>query len=259
MKRLFLTAALAAGLTAGLTPAAHAHNLLGGLLGGLGVGHHGGFVLGWGHGLGGFSFDAQQSYFEMRLDALETDYSEGVATGDDYFETDDYDSLLGKTERLSDRYGLFVDRVDVTIDALDSWIMNLNDRIADLDDLLAEFQSRGLPAARLERIEGWITRISDALTLKSELASGRLTDLQADLVTYQAFQIDLGSFLTSVTNMEPLATAEVVTATTVASGTLRASESLAAAIGVAAAPEPAAAALVAAPLLAVGLRRRGRR
>lgn len=173
--------------------------------GGVG-GHHGEFDgLGGLGGLGSFGFgffDAEKSQerFETRFETLQTKYDEGVAGTEDFFTTDDYTSILDKTELLDDRYSLFVSGVERSIDRLGDVISIYQDDITYFSDLLADYQAdEDLSEMRLARIEAYIDRITDRLTTKIDTLTEKQTTLQTNLPTYQSFQTELSTFLADIT------------------------------------------------------------
>jgi hypothetical protein len=195
------------------TRAGHAGGERGEGVGLLGFGHdRGGFAFGvgsarhetfgWGGLALGFGFlDAErlQARFENRFEDLQSDYEDGVANIEDFFSTDDYTDIVDGTERLSDRYELFVNGVDRSINRLGNIIDIANDDLTYYNDLLADFQARDdLSESRLDRIESWITRITDRLTDKIDLLTEKQTTLEDNLPTYQSFQTDIGTFLSDI-------------------------------------------------------------
>ena len=197
-----------------LVAPASAHGVGGGFglfgdFGGLGFGgwgfgdHHAGFDgfggFGGDFGLGFFNADRVQERFENRFDSLKTQYDEGVAGSGDFFTTDEYGRIVDKTELLDDRYGLFVSGVERSIDRLGDVISIANDDVTYFSDLLAKYQADdSLSAARLERIEMWINRVTDRLNTKIDSLTDKQTTLQTNLPTYQSFQTDLSTFLTDI-------------------------------------------------------------
>lgn len=190
---------------------AHGENrgfgLTGGLGGfGLGFGLSDGHVgfdavggLGLAFGLGFFDAERAQTRFEQQFDSLQTKYDEGVAGTTDFFNTEDYDRIVNKTERLDDRYGLFVAGVERGIDRIGDLISNTNDDIEFFNDLLANYQSdTDISAARLERIELFINRITGRLSDRVESLTEKQTTLTTNLPTYQAFQTDISTFLSDI-------------------------------------------------------------
>lgn len=179
-----------------------------------GFGDFGGFGIGVGrehHDFGGFGFfggdfalgfyDAEraQTRFESQFDSLKTKYDDGVANVTDFFTSTQYDNIVSKTERLDDRYGLFVSSVTRSIDRIGDLISTTNDDITYFNDLLADYQAdTTLPPTRLDRIEAWIGRITDRLTSRVDSLTDKQTTLQANLPTYQAFQMDVDKFLSDI-------------------------------------------------------------
>ncbi len=179
--------------------------------GGLGVGdwgwgwtgdHHQGFDglgFGFGLGLGFFDADRIQTRFENRFDSLMTQYNDGVAGSSDFFTSTEYDNIVGKTQTLDDRYGLFVSGVEHSIDRLDSIITFANDDVTFFNDLLAKYQADdSLSAARLDRITMWINHITDRLDSKITSLTEKQSTLQTNLPTYQSFQTDVSTFLSDI-------------------------------------------------------------
>lgn len=184
----------------------------GGWFGGFGGGGEVGFGFGGGHrdfgGFGGFGgdfglgfYDAEsaQTRFESQFDSLKTKYDDGVAGSTDFFTTTQYDNIVSKTERLDDRYGLFVSSVTRSITRISDLISTTNDDITYFNDLLANYQAdTSLSATRLDRIEAWINRITDRLTNRVTSLTDKQTTLQTNLPTYQAFQMNIDSFLSDI-------------------------------------------------------------
>jgi hypothetical protein len=171
---------------------------------GLGFGEHrGGFGLsdglGLAFGLGFLDPERAQTRFENQFDALQTNYDEGVAGTTDFFNTETYDQIVNRTERLDDRYGFFVSGVERSIDRLGDIISNTNDDIEFFNDLLANYESdTDISPARLERIELFINRITDRLSNRVDSLTEKQTTLQTNLPTYQAFQTDISTFLSDI-------------------------------------------------------------
>jgi hypothetical protein len=173
--------------------------------GGFGLGGDLGFGFGHGHGIGlglafGF-FDAErtQERFETRFDDLMTDYEDGVANIPDFFTTDDYTDIVDDTERLSFKYELFVGGVERNIDRLGSVIDFANDELTYFNDLLADFQANeNISPERLEKIETWITRITDGIDTKIDRLTEKQTTLETNLPTYVSFQTDIDTFLDDI-------------------------------------------------------------
>jgi hypothetical protein len=150
-------------------------------------------------GLGFFDVDRIQTRFESQFDTLQTQYDEGVGGGADFFSSEEYDRIVHKTERLDDRYGLFVGGVERGIDRLGDLIMNTNDDITFFGDLLANYQSDpDISPSRLERIELFINRITDRLNQRVDTLTEKQTTLQTNLPTYQSFQTDVSTFLSDI-------------------------------------------------------------
>jgi hypothetical protein len=150
-------------------------------------------------GLGFFDAERSQTRFESQFDTLKTKYDDGVANVTDFFTTTQYDNIVGKTERLDDRYGLFVSSVTRSIDRISNLISTTNDDITYFNDLLADYQAdTSLSATRLDRIEAWIGRITDRLTTRVNSLTDKQTTLQTNLPTYQAFQMDIDTFLSDI-------------------------------------------------------------
>jgi hypothetical protein len=150
-------------------------------------------------GLGFFDAERAQIRFENQFDALQTKYDEGVAEIADFFTTTQYDNIVSKTERLDDRYGLFVNGVERRIDRIGDLISITNDGITYFNDLLADFQAdTSLSPMRLDRIETWIGRITDRLNNQVDFLTDKQTTLQTNLPTYQSFQTDIDTFLADI-------------------------------------------------------------
>jgi hypothetical protein len=158
-----------------------------------------GLGFGWGLGLGFLDPERVQTRFEDRFDMLQMQYDDGVAGGDDFFNTEEYDLIVNKTERLDDRYGLFVTGVERSIDRLGDVISIVNDDVTFLNDLLTNYQNdEDISPAKLERIELWIGRITDRLNMKVETLTERQMTLETNLPTYQDFQMDVSTFLSDI-------------------------------------------------------------
>lgn len=150
-------------------------------------------------GLGFSNAENAQARFESQFESLKTKYDDGVVNTTDFFNTSTYDSIVSKTERLDDRYGLFVSSVSRSIDRIGNLISITNDDIAYFDNLLADYQSdTTISASRLDRIEAWISRITDRLNSRVDSLTAKQTTLQNDLPTYQAFQMDIDNFLSDI-------------------------------------------------------------
>jgi hypothetical protein len=179
-----------------------------GLFGDLGGLDFGGFGLGERHGgFGGFGFgslssnfaDRLQTRFENQFDTLKTQYNDGVAGSTDFFNSSPYDTIVNKTQRLDDRYGLFVDTVQNSIDLIPSLISNTNDDISFYNNLLADYQAdTSISAAKLDRIELVINHITDRLTSLVDSLTTTQSTLQTSLPTYQSFQTDISTFLSDI-------------------------------------------------------------
>ncbi len=173
-------------------------------LGGFGFGgHHGQFGgfdgLGGDFGLGFFNADQTQTRFENQFDTLKTKYDDGVAGSTDFFSSTDYDNIVSKTERLDDRYGLFVSGVQRSIDRITDLISTTNDDITYFNKLLADYQAdTSLSAARLDRIELTINHITDGLNSRVDSLTSTQSALQTNLPTYQSFQTDISKFLSDI-------------------------------------------------------------
>jgi hypothetical protein len=195
------------GLLLVVTPT-YAHGDGGGF-GGLGDFAGFGFGFGGGHGdFGGFGgnfglgfYDAEsaQTRFESQFDALQTKYNDGVANTTDFLTSTAYDNIVSKTERLDDRYGLFVSSVTRSIDRIGDQISTTNDDISYFNDLLANYQAdTSLSATRLDRIEAWVGRITDRLNSRVTSLTDKQTTLQTNLPTYQTFQTTVDTFLSDI-------------------------------------------------------------
>ncbi|BBO33052.1 hypothetical protein [Lacipirellula parvula] len=148
---------------------------------------------------GGVSVDAIQSSFEEQLADITSAYDEGVAASEDYYSSDDYSDLVGKTEWLVDSYDWFVTGVERTIGRLDDYIASANDDLAFYDDLLADYEARDdLSETRLNRIVDWINAAQDMLTLQIETLTYKQTSLTEDLANFTTFQTDLTSYLDEI-------------------------------------------------------------
>ena len=130
---------------------------------------------------------------------LQTKYDDGVANDTDFFTSTLYDNIVSKTERLDDRYGLFVSGVERSIDRITDLISTTNDDITYFNNLLADYQAdTSLSATRLDRIEAWIGRITDRLTTRVDSLTDKQSTLQTNLPTYQTFQTDIDTFLSDI-------------------------------------------------------------
>jgi hypothetical protein len=166
---------------------------LGGMHGG---GRHGGHR-GFGYGI--FNTEATQSYFEDTFSDLMTEYDDGLAGIEDYYNSDEYDDVVSDVELLSDRYGFFLNGIERAIDRFDSMLTSLNDQNTYFDDLLAEYQAdEELSEERLERIETWITTIQDILGLKIDVITEKKTTLTENYDTYTTFGEEIDSYLDSI-------------------------------------------------------------
>jgi hypothetical protein len=176
--------------------------------GGLGFGDHfggfgrfgfGGFGLGFGLGLGSNSADRVQTRFTDQFDSLKTQYDNGVAGNTDFFTTDTYTNIVNKTQRLDDRYMVFVDTVQSTIDRIPDLISLTNDNITFYNNLLADYQAdTSISAARLDRIELVINHITDRLNSRIDSLDSTLSTLQSNLSTYQSTESDISTFLSDI-------------------------------------------------------------
>lgn len=272
-------------MLAAVASTAHGHGLrlgdftldINGFGGGRG---HGGFRLefggGGGHGfglgswgLGGGEF--LQGRFEDKLDDLMMEYDDGVAEIEDYYNSEEYEDVVDDTERLSDRYGRFLNGVDSSIDWLDLSIDRLNEKSDYLNDLLTELEADDdISAERLERVTDWINIAQDFLTVKIDHLTEKQTMLADNLLEYQDFDTEITSFLDTIiaAGEDPNAAAAEVVASLMSSESLATALSVSAAGAlvsggpsvVAAVPEPAGAALLVAGILAaqtrIGRRRR---
>lgn len=162
--------------------------------GGMGGGHRPG-----GRGHGGLDVDAIQNRFEDQLADVMSAYDEGIAGSEDYYSTDDYADLVGKTEWLVDSYDWFLTSVERTIEHIDDYIANANDELIFYDELLAKYEARDdLSETRLTRIVDWITSAQDMLSLRIDLLTYKQTTLEENLATYTTFQTDLTSYLDEI-------------------------------------------------------------
>jgi hypothetical protein len=186
-----------------------------GLFGGLGGLDFGGLALGEHHGrFGGLGFlggdfgfgslsstfvDRLQTRFENQFDTLKTQYDNGVAGSTDFFNSSQYDMIVNRTQRLDDRYGLFVDAVQNSIDRIPDLISNTNDDITFFNNLLADYQAdTSISPAKLDRIELVINHITDRLNSRVDSLTSTQTTLQTKLPTYQSFQTDISTFLSDI-------------------------------------------------------------
>lgn len=221
-----------------------------------------------GIGLFGFGFfdpEKTQERFETRFTTLQTQYDDGVATGDDFFTTDEYGRIVDKTEMLDDRYGLFVSGVERSIDRLGDIITIAQDDVTYFSDLLADYQAdEDLSETRLARIEAYINRITDRLNTKIDALTEKQTTLETNLPTYQSFQTELATFLTDITAAGGGTTTEAVSAKSLASlsGLMAAATAECAATSVSltpsGVPEPATSALALMVAMSAVLPRRRR-
>jgi len=236
--------------------------------------HHGGFggfcLFGGFFGLGSVNTDLIQTRFENQFDALKTQYNDGVAGITDFFTSTEYDTIVNKTERLDDRYGLFVSGVERSIDRLGDLISITNDDISFFSDLLANYQAdTDISPARLDRIELVIGRITDRLSTRVDSLTDKQTTLQTNLPTYQSFQTDISTFLSDIVAAGGGTTTTSLTAISGESldAVLATKVDLSASVGVttlsspSSVPEPASFVLLASAALAGALfsRRRPRR
>src|SRR5262245_61558645 len=97
MKRWVLALAITA-LGAQLASAGHLGfgDFSGRGFGGRGFGHHGGDELGGLGFFGGWGYDTerQQARFEDKLEDLQSDYDEGLANIDDFYNSDEYSDVV---------------------------------------------------------------------------------------------------------------------------------------------------------------------
>jgi len=178
-------------------------------LGGLDLGsgdHHGGFGglgffggFGGGFGLGFLDAERAQTRFETQFDTLQTQYNTGVATGTDFFTSTDYTNIVNKTERLDNRYDLFVSGVQHSIDTLGNRISQTQDDITFFNNLLANYQSdTSISPTKLDRIELVINHITDRLDSRVTSLTDKQSTLETNLPTYQSFQTDISTFLSDI-------------------------------------------------------------
>jgi hypothetical protein len=151
------------------------------------------------YGFGFFNADSAQTRFENQFASLTTRYDDGVANTTDFFTTDTYGNIVSKTERLDDRYGLFVTSVQHGIDTLGNLISQTNDDITFYNQLLTNYQSdTSISSTRLDRIELVINHVLDRLDSRVTSLTDKQTTLQTNLPTYQSFQTDLDKFLSDI-------------------------------------------------------------
>jgi hypothetical protein len=275
MLRIFIAGLIVNCAT--MAAAGHSGDRGGGVdLRGLWFGHRGSFGdlgglgFGFGFGLGGLNdIERTQERFEARFDDLMMDYEEGVAEIDDFYTTDEYDDIADDTERLVDRYDRFVTGVETKIERLTDIIGIANESLMFFEDLLADYQAdEDLPPARLERIEDFITRITDRIDSGIDRLTEKQTTLQGNVATFLDFQTDLTTFLDDI-----VTAGETTSGTTAALAVMAASPRLGAALPVfaqlessaaltgssgSAVPEPSTllSLLLLSGLVAVGMRRR---
>ena len=185
----------------------------GGGFGGLGDFGGFGFGFGGGHrdfgGFGGFGgdfglgfFDAEsaQTRFESQFDSLKTKYDDGVANVTDFFTSTQYDNIVSKTERLDDRYGLFVSSVDTKHRSNCRSDFDDERRHNLLQQLAGRLSGRHEPCRPRGSIES--KRGSAGSRIGLPLGSTSLTDkqttLQTNLPTYQTFQTTIDTFLSDI-------------------------------------------------------------
>jgi hypothetical protein len=162
-----------------------------------GIGGFGGF--GGDFGFGFFDAERAQDRFADQFDTLQTKYNDGVANDADFLTSTAYDRIVSRTERLDDTYGLFVSSVERSIDRITDLIGTTNDDITYFNGLLADYQAdTSLSTTRLDRIEAWITRITDRLNARVDSLTGKQSTLQTNLPSYQTFQTTIDSFLTDI-------------------------------------------------------------
>ena len=246
------------------------HLNLGRLLGHVGSafdafgGHHR-FNLG---GLASLAPEFAQERFEDRFADIMADYDDGLATIDDYYNSDDYADVLADTNRLVTRYDGFVTGVERQIDFVGNAINRSNERIDHFDDLLADYQERDdLSERRLARIERWITGVQDVIQFKIDLLTERQTSLTEDLPAYQDFQMEIGDYLDEITaagqmtgDGQALAlSAGILNHSVLAAAVNQAPASTAATVQAAFVPEPSAGALALIACMAAPRLRRGAR
>ncbi len=147
----------------------------------------------------GMSVDAIQNRFEDQLADIMLAYDEGVAGSEDYYTTDEYADLVGKTEWLVDSYDWFLTGVERTIEHIDDYIASANDELTFYDELLAKYEARDdLSETRLARIVDRIASAQDMLSLQIDLLTYKQTTLEENLATYATLQTDLASYLDEI-------------------------------------------------------------
>lgn len=167
-------------------------------LGGRLFGGHG-LGLGLGGGLTGTPVaDFVQTRFEDRFEDLMTEYDEGLAEIEDYYESDDYDEVVSDVDRLADRYDWFVSGVERSVDRIGDVITRANERLTFLQELLEDFQDRDGLAGRLERIEDLITGLQNGVERGIDLLTERQTNLSENLVGYRDFQGEIMDFYDTI-------------------------------------------------------------
>jgi hypothetical protein len=257
---------------------------LGGLrpfgLGGLhdGLGFYGFAPFGWGHfGYPGLDPERLQMHFENKYEDLMTEYDTGQTDIEDFFNSDEYTKIVDDTQRLVDRYDLFLGGFERTVDRLGDIIGIFNDDLTYVMDLLEEYQGRDdLSEQKLERITAHLTHAEEHLTEKIDRLTEKQTTLSENLDTYQMFSEDLSQFLTDIvedgggTPDASEAAAEMLASTSAlaaAPETLAVAESMSlpaaapfqSAVAAAAVPEPCSGVLFAIAAAALAMRRSPRR
>lgn len=183
-------------------PAVHAGHISG--FGEFGFGgHHHGFggarfgVFGFGYRM--YGSERQQSRLEDQLDDLMEEYEAGLMEITDFYSSDEYTQIVGDTERLADRYEMFLSSVERSVDRLTDFIEIANEDLTYYSDLLADYQADpDLSEERLERLERWITRTTDRIAMQIDLLTDKQTTFEENLPSYQSFQEEVNTFLADI-------------------------------------------------------------
>ena len=156
--------------------------------------------------------DRQQSRLEDRFDELMEEYEEGLAEITDFYSSDEYLDVVDDTERLADRYEVFLSSVERSVDRLTDFIEIANEDLTYYNELLADYQADpDLCEERVERLERWLTRTTDRLTTLIDRLTDKQSTLEENLPSYQSFQEEVNTFLAEIIAAGGGTTGEVTT------------------------------------------------